>query len=428
MLPKYTVRRPYVRAYKKISYTREYAYCFLPVMSPVQPSATQEARTLLGRVHYDISAIGRQIWDSCTTCMVYNPFVDYRFLYALEKSASACADTGWGPFHIALESEGETVALMPLYLKSHSRGEYVFDGSWANALHQAGGRYYPKLQSSVPFTPATGPRLLAKPGQYQREYQRQLLLVSAELAKKTNVSSLHITFMQEDEWQLAGSCGLLQRVDTQFHWYNNDYPDFDHFQADLASKKRKNIRRERRDALKTGIEIEWVSGPDLKEHHWDAFYAFYTDTTYRKWGSIYLTRDFFSLISEAMPESVLLILAKRHGKYVAGAINFIGGDTLFGRNWGCTEHHPFLHFEICYYQAIEYAIAHKLRCVEAGAQGSHKIARGYLAHATHSAHWFADANFNEAVADFLQREQRYVKSDIAYVQAHSPFKTILENS
>lgn len=389
-------------------------------------AATQEPKTLVGRVRYDIGEIGQATWDECATNTVYNPFTDYRFLHALEQSKSACPDTGWAPFHIALETDGETVAVMPMYLKSHSRGEYVFDGSWANAWHQAGGRYYPKLQSSVPFTPATGPRLLAKPGPHQQEWQRQLLAVAAQLVEQTKVSSLHVTFMPEDEWSLAGACGYLQRLDTQFHWYNNDYRDFEHFQSELSSKKRKNIRRERREALQNDVEVEWVTGNDLTEAHWDAFYDFYMDTTYRKWGSSYLTREFFSLISENLPDQTLLILAKRHGRYIAGAINFIGGDTLFGRNWGCVEHHPFLHFEICYYQAIDYAIAHNLRCVEAGAQGSHKIARGYLARETYSAHWLANESFKEAVAGFLQREQRYVKSDIEYVKTHSPFKTVLD--
>ena len=358
---------------------------------------------------------------------MYNPFVDYRFLHALEKSESACPETGWAPFHITLEENNQPVAVMPLYLKSHSRGEYVFDGSWANAWHQAGGRYYPKLQSSVPFTPASGPRLLAIPGEHRRDHQRHLLEVATELAKRNQISSLHVTFMLEDEWQLAGNLNLLQRLDTQYHWYNNNYHNFEQFLDELSSKRRKTIRRERREAIVNDIDVEWVTGSDLLEHHWDAFFEFYEDTTYRKWGSSYLTRQFFSLIGETMPEQVLLILAKRDNRYVAGAINFIGGDTLFGRNWGCTEHHPFLHFELCYYQAIDFAIAHKLKVVEAGAQGSHKIARGYLARETYSAHWLADANFREAVADFLRREKRYVESDINYVEEHSPFKVTIDS-
>lgn len=392
----------------------------------VPDTTQQDAKTLVGNVHYEIDKIDESTWNSCAQGEVFNPFVDYRFLHALELSKSTCPDTGWAPFHITLASDDETVAVMPMYLKSHSRGEYVFDGGWANAWHQAGGRYYPKLQSSVPFTPATGPRLLAKTGTHQSDWRRGLLNVATELATQTRVSSLHITFMSEEEWQLAGSCGFLQRLDTQFHWYNEGYANFDQFLEELSSKKRKNIRRERRDAVQADVQIEWVTGSDLKEHHWDAFFEFYTDTSYRKWGSNYLTREFFSLIGESMPENTLLILAKRDGRYVAGAINFIGGDTLFGRNWGCTEHHPFLHFEICYYQAIDFAIEHKLRCVEAGAQGSHKIARGYLARETYSAHWLASDDFKEAVADFLQREQRYVKSDIEYVQTHSPFKATLQ--
>ena len=389
----------------------------------------QSETTLVGRVHYDISEIGAEQWNVCANPEegLYNPFVDYRFLQALEASQSACPETGWAPFHVALEEDDQTVAVLPLYLKSHSRGEFVFDGGWANAWHQAGGRYYPKLQSSVPFTPATGPRLLAKPSLHRASIQRHLLDVACELAKRTNVSSLHITFMPEGEWGLAGQAGLLQRVDTQFHWKNPGYAHFEDFLKELSSKKRKNIRRERRDALSSGLTIEWLTGADLKEHHWDAFYEFYTDTSYRKWGSGYLSREFFSLVNDSMPESTLLILAKRGSKYIAGAINFLGSDTIFGRNWGCIEHHPFLHFEVCYYQAIEYAIANKLKVVEAGAQGGHKIARGYMPRKTYSAHWLANDNFKSAVADFLRREESYVESDIAYVEAHSPFKAVLES-
>ena len=392
-------------------------------------SSASSTSTLVGRTINSISDVVPADWDACANpnSQPYNPFVDYRFLQALESSGSVCADTGWLPFHIALQSDKQYVGFMPLYLKSHSRGEYVFDGSWANAWHQAGGRYYPKLQSSVPFTPATGPRLLARDGEFNKEWQRQLLSVATQIAAKTNVSSLHITFMPQEQWELAGSLGLLQRLDTQFHWYNHDYVDFADFAQELSSKKRKNIRQERRKAIQNDIEIEWVTGSDLKEHHWDAFFEFYTDTTYRKWGSNYLNREFFSLIGESMPEKVLLILAKRNGSYVAGAINFIGEDALYGRNWGCVEHHPFLHFEICYYQAIDFAISQKLERVEAGAQGSHKIARGYLARETYSAHWLANEQFKEAVADFLQREQSYVKSDIAYVDSHSPFRTVIDD-
>lgn len=393
-------------------------------------SSSVNQKTLVGRIWHSIGDIKKDSWDACANGVgqPYNPFVDYRFLEALEQSSSVCADTGWSPFHIVLEDDDQVVACMPLYLKSHSRGEYVFDGSWANAWHQAGGHYYPKLQSSVPFTPATGTRLLALPGNHKADRQRQLLAVASRLAEKINVSSLHITFMPKLEWELAGSTGMLQRLDTQFHWYNNDYADFTSFEGQLSSKKRKNIRRERRVAVENDITIEWVTGSDLQESHWDAFYDFYLDTSYRKWGSNYLNREFFSLIGESMPDRVLLILAKRSGQYVAGAINFIGSDALYGRNWGCIEHHPFLHFEVCYYQAIEYAITHNLDRVEAGAQGAHKIARGYLARETYSAHWLANESFREAVADFLQREQSYVKSDIAYVEAHSPFKSVLIQS
>lgn len=387
----------------------------------------QTPEKLAGRVHYSLDDIAIDDWNACTnhSRVVYNPFIDYRYLQALEKSESACAETGWAPFHITLEENEKTVAVMPLYLKSHSRGEYVFDGSWASAWHQAGGNYYPKLQSSVPFTPATGPRLLARPSNNHSAYQSHLLEVASQLAERTKVSSMHITFMTHKEWQLAGSQGLLQRLDTQYHWYNHDYSSFNGFLEDLSSKRRKTIRRERREAVCNDVEIEWVTGSDLKEHHWDAFFEFYEDTCYRKWGASYLTRQFFSMVGESMPSQVLLILAKRANRYIAGAINFIGGDTIFGRNWGCIEHHPFLHFELCYYQAIDFAIEHGLKVVEAGAQGSHKIARGYLARETYSAHWLANASFREAVSDFLRREKSYVESDISYVAAHSPFKAVL---
>ena len=308
---------------------------------------------------------------------------------------------------------------MPVYLKSHSQGEYVFDYGWADAWHRAGGNYYPKMQISVPFTPATGPRLLTQSG--TQEDEELLLNACMQIAQQIDVSSIHITFMPENQWQTAGEAGFLKRMDQQFHWHNGDYENFDSFLNDLASKKRKNIRRERRDAVENDIEIEWVTGSDLTEAHWDVFYRFYMDTGSRKWGSPYLTRAFFSEIGRVMPEDVLLILAKRDGQYIAGAINFIGEDTLFGRNWGCIEDHRFLHFEVCYYQAIEFAISRGLKKVEAGAQGTHKVARGYLPQATYSAHWIADAGFRDAVARFLDDERRYVEEDLTYVEAHSPF-------
>ncbi|MGI9327409.1 MAG: GNAT family N-acetyltransferase [Pseudomonadales bacterium] len=357
-----------------------------------------------------------------------NPFVTHEFLHALEASGSVSSETGWQPFHLLLEDDSDAgrqaLGVVPMYLKSHSQGEYVFDHGWADAWHRAGGHYYPKLQASIPFTPATGPRLLSADPAVEPE----LLSACRQAAEQVEVSSLHLTFMPKSQWQLAGQQDYLLRMDQQFHWHNNDYGQFADFLSELASKKRKNLRRERRDALSAGVEIEWITGSDLTEAHWDAFYRFYLDTGSRKWGSPYLNREFFSRVSATMPDQILLIMAKRQGRYVAGALNFIGAETLFGRNWGCIEHHPFLHFEICYYQAIDFAIARRLKRVEAGAQGSHKVARGYLPEATYSAHWITDPGFRRAVADYLENERQYVQEDIEHVQAHAPFRSDLDLS
>jgi uncharacterized protein len=314
--------------------------------------------------------------------------------------------------------------VVPMYLKAHSRGEYVFDYAWADAWQRAGGNYYPKLQVSVPFTPATGRRLLARNA--DPEIERMLLGACVQVAGQIEVSSLHITFLPESQWQRAGELGYLLRIDQQFHWHNPGYSTFEQFLADLSSKKRKNLRRERREAVVDGVGIEWVTGGDLTERHWDAFYEFYVDTGSRKWGSPYLTRRFFSLINDTMADDVLLVLCRRDGRYIAGALNFIGSDTLFGRNWGCIEDHRFLHFEACYYQAIEFAIHRGLKKVEAGAQGGHKVARGYLPEATYSAHWIGDPGFRRAVADYLESERRYVQEEIDHVEHHSPFKASLD--
>ncbi|MFU8815144.1 MAG: GNAT family N-acetyltransferase [Pseudomonadales bacterium] len=375
------------------------------------------------RVLNSIDDIAASEWDACANPpnLARNPFLSHQFFHALEASGSAVAKTGWQPFHLALEQGGQLLGVVPMYLKGHSQGEYVFDHAWADAWHRAGGRYYPKLQATVPFTPAPGRRLLARDD--QPDTQRALLDACAQVAEQVAVSSLHITFMQEREWQLAAEQGYLQRMDQQFHWCNQGYQSFDDFLGALSSKKRKNLKRERREAVADGIDIEWVTGTGLTDAHWDAFYQFYLDTGSRKWGSPYLTRRFFSLISETMADEVLLIMCRRDGRYIAGALNFIGGDTLFGRNWGCLEDHRFLHFETCYYQAIEFAISRGLKKVEAGAQGSHKVARGYLPMPTYSAHWLGDSGFREAVADYLDRERAHVREEIAYVGEHTPFKS-----
>jgi len=380
------------------------------------------ART--ARILHNIEEISNDAWNRCANPggdVVYNPFLSFEFLHALEASGSTSTNTGWQPFHMVLEEGDEQLGVVPMYLKNHSQGEYVFDYSWADAWHRAGGDYYPKLQASIPFTPATGRRLLARDP--DPEIEQALLSACVQVADQIKVSSMHLTFMPEQQWQLAGELGLLKRMDQQYHWHNPGYRDFDDFLGDLSSKKRKNLRRERRDACADGIEIEWATGSDLTETHWDAFYRFYLDTGSRKWGSPYLTRRFFSLISESMAKDILLILCKRDGRYIAGALNFIGGDTLFGRNWGCIEDHRFLHFETCYYQAIDFAISHGLKKVEAGAQGAHKAARGYLPQATYSAHWIRDAGFRNVIENFLDQERNYVREDIRYNEENSPFKS-----
>lgn len=333
-------------------------------------------------------------------------------------------EAGWQPFHVAVENGDVLIGVVPLYLKNHSQGEYVFDYAWADAWHRAGHNYYPKLQSSIPFTPATSPKLLC--AENTEENQRLLLDACLQVAEQAKVSSLHMTFLPEDQWQHAADAGLLQRMDQQFHWHNAGYQNFDEFLAQLASKKRKNLKRERRTAIENDITIHWLTGDDLDEAHWDAFYQFYVDTGSRKWGTPYLTRDFFSRVSAAMADDILLIMAQRDGRYIAGALNFIGGDTLFGRNWGCIEDHRFLHFEVCYYQAIDFAIARGLKRVEAGAQGGHKVVRGYLPQATYSAHWIADPGFRDAVERFLEEERRYVAEDIEHVEQRSPFNATVD--
>lgn len=354
----------------------------------------------------------------------FNPFLSHRFLYSLEESGCATNATGWLPRHMLLEdSNGAVLGAVPAYLKSHSQGEYVFDHSWADAFFRAGGDYYPKLQISVPFTPATGRRFLIGPG-INREAGLQALAAGlVQVCQRSGASSVHATFLTEGEWNGLGDLGYLRRTDQQFHWENNDYDTFDGFLADLASRKRKAIKKERREALSAeGIEVEWITGKDLTEAHWDAFYGFYMDTGSRKWGRPYLNRKFFSLINERLAERTLLVLAKRNGRYIAGALNFIGSETLFGRHWGCTEHHPFLHFELCYYQAIDFAITNKLKRVEAGAQGSHKLARGYLPKTTYSAHWIAHEGLHQAVADYLEQERFAVERENEALADHAPFK------
>jgi uncharacterized protein len=354
---------------------------------------------------------------------LHNPFVSYEFLSALEESGAVAGRTGWQPRYLLAECpDGSLLGAAPSYVKSHSRGEYVFDHGWAEAFERAGGDYYPKLQIAVPFTPVTGPRLLAAPGPLADAVRSALANALVDITTASELSSAHVTFLTEPEWRALGKLGFLQRTDQQFHWQNADYVNFDDFLNRLASRKRKTIKRERKDALRAGIEVSWLAGSDLTEAVWDAFFAFYMETGSRKWGRPYLTRDFFSIVGQKMRDRILLVMARRAGRWIAGAINFIGADTLYGRNWGATEHHPFLHFELCYYQAIDYAIAHGLKRVEAGAQGEHKLARGYLPHTTYSAHFIANPGLRRAVADYLSRERLYVQATAEELAAAAPFR------
>ena len=352
-----------------------------------------------------------------------NPFVSHEFLSSLEASRSVGGRTGWQPRHLLAEdATGELVGVVPCYVKMHSRGEYVFDHSWAEAFERAGGSYYPKLQVAVPFTPVTGPRLLARAGLETEAVRRALADALVEITTASELSSAHVTFLTKDEWQTLDERNFLRRTDQQFHWENADYNSFDDFLAALASRKRKTIRRERKEALSVGIDVCWLTGSDLTESIWDAFFTFYMETGSRKWGRPYLTREFFSVAGEKMRDRILFVMARRAGRWIAGAINFIGADTLYGRNWGAIENHPFLHFELCYYQAIEYAIAHRLRWVEAGAQGEHKLARGYLPHTTYSAHFIANPDLRRAIADYLARERVYVRAAAEELAAAAPFR------
>lgn len=374
------------------------------------------------RVNRRIADIGKAAWEACAAPSG-NPFVAYDFLDVLEQSGCAVERTGWGPQHLAIEDEaGEVGAVMPLYLKSHSQGEYIFDHSWADAYERAGGRYYPKLLAAAPFTPATGPRLLVRPDILAEAGYEMLLGGALTLCQQMGVSSVHINFPPQAQWDWLGAQGLAQRQGQQYHWFNRGYRTFDDFLGDLSSGRRKTIRRERRDA-QAGLEIVCLTGADLTEDAWDAFYGFYMDTGSRKWGQPYLNRLFFSLLGERMAERVLLIMARRDGRWIAGALNLIGDEALYGRNWGCVEDVPFLHFELCYYQAIDWAIGRGLSRVEAGAQGQHKIARGYLPTPVYSAHYIADPALRGPVEDFVAREKAAVDGEMEWLaEEYSPFR------
>ncbi|SDG79039.1 GNAT family N-acetyltransferase [Pelagibacterium luteolum] len=380
-----------------------------------------ESSELTVTVHPSTASIPASTWNRLAaggSARPQNPFLEHAFFLALEESGSATARTGWQPQHIVVSRDDTAVGLMPLFLKSHSMGEYVFDHAWADAIERAGGHYYPKLQCSVPFTPASAPKLLAA------DTQTQILLLEAAqaLTGKLDASSVHATFVTENEEKIGAATGWLTRYDTQFHWSNDGYESFDAFLDTLQSRKRKSIKRERREALIDGITCEWVTGNDLTESHWDAFYEFYMDTGARKWGRPYLNREFFSLISETMSDRIVLMLARDGAQYIAGALNFLGSDTLYGRNWGAVRDVPFLHFELCYYQAIDFAIAHGLKRVEAGAQGQHKLARGYAPVTTRSIHYLAHPGLRRALAEYLEDERRYVELQNSELADYTPFR------
>jgi predicted N-acyltransferase len=369
--------------------------------------------------------IGEAAWNRCANpgCLPDpHPFTRHEFFVALEESGSAVAQTGWRALHLVIERGERIEGILPLYLKNHSQGEYVFDHAWADALERAGGAYYPKLQAGIPFTPVTGRRLLVAPDADEAATRTALLAAGAAAVEQLSVSSLHITFPTEEEWRAAGELGYLQRTDRQFHWENRGYASFEEFLGELSSSRRKNLRKERASIREAGIEFDWLTGRDITEAHWDAFFEFYMDTGGRKWGNPYLTREFFSRIGQSMPEQILLVMARSGGRYIAGALNLLGEGVLFGRNWGCIEFVPFLHFETCYYQAIDFAIARGLRKVEAGAQGEHKLLRGYQPVATYSAHFIAHAGLRRAVADYLQAEREAIAENIEELGQAGPFK------
>ncbi|MFM9939125.1 MAG: GNAT family N-acetyltransferase [Hyphomicrobiaceae bacterium] len=415
------------------------------------------------RIEPRIADIAAADWDAMANPpgVAHDPFISHAFLKALEDASTVGPRTGWVPQHLVLEdapvaggqakAPGETApvaggqakapvetapvaggqakapanaikGVMPCYVKSHSKGEYIFDYGWAEAYERAGGRYYPKLQTAVPFTPVPGRRLLVVPDASQALRERQLLAGGIELAKRVGASSLHLTFLTEGEWQRSGEAGLLQRTDKQFHWHNQGYKTFEDFLSSLASRKRKAIRKERRDAVEGGLVIERVTGKAITEAHWDAFFQFYMDTGSRKWGRPYLNRAFFSHLGTSMPERCLLVMVRRGDSYIAGALNLIGGDCLYGRYWGTIDPQPCLHFEVCYYQAIEYAIEHGLARVEAGAQGEHKLARGYIPQATYSVHWIGDEGFRSAVARYLDDERQHMESHRAALAEYAPYR------
>jgi predicted N-acyltransferase len=383
------------------------------------------AAEFTGRLNGSAAEIGAAVWNGCANPAGHDdphPFTRYEFFAALEESRSATARTGWRACHLTVERDGQVQGLLPLYLKNHSQGEYVFDHAWADAFERAGGSYYPKLQASVPFTPVTGKRFLICAGADEHETRKALMAAGSSAVRELHASSLHVTFLTEDEWRTAGEAGYLLRTDQQFHWENRGYTSFDEFLGELSSSKRKNLRKERAAVREAGVEFDWLTGADITEGAWDSFFEFYMDTGSRKWGSPYLTRDFFSRVGQSMADQILLIIARRGNKPIGGALNFFGDGAVFGRNWGCIEYVPLLHFEACYYQAIDFAIARGLKKVEAGAQGEHKLLRGYMPTPTYSAHFIAHAGLRRAISDYLDREREAVSEHIEELAEHAPFR------
>ena len=379
-------------------------------------------------VENSIENIGKKNWNNCANheASSYNPFVSYEFLNALEKSNSVNGDSGWyTSFFVAKDKDDKIIGCTPAYLKNNSSGEYVFDYSWAEAYQRVGRSYYPKLQISIPFTPVSTPKLLTKD---QNDIDTKVFMLQAieDFCSEHAISSAHLTFLNEKELNTLQNKKWLIRTDQQFHWFNDNYNDFNDFLSDLSSRKRKNIKKERDEANKNGLVIETLNHKEIQEFHWDEFYKFYIDTSMRKWGQPYLNRDFFSLIGQTLSENILLIMVKNNNKYIAGALNFLGGDTIYGRNWGCIEDHKNLHFEVCYYRAIDFAINNKLKKVEAGAQGAHKISRGYQPSKTFSAHWIKDIDFFEAISNYLKDERVYIQENIEKLNEYIPFKKNME--
>jgi len=385
------------------------------------------AEALTVRTVGSLGEVEAAAWDRCAGGA--NPFVGHAFLNLLEETDCVGAKSGWLPQHVLLEdASGRLLGAAPAYLKSHSYGEYVFDHGWADAYERAGGRYYPKLQVSVPFTPVPGPRLLVPPGPDQKRHRLALLSGLVEVARALEASSVHVTFADPDEAAVMEGAGLLMRHGCQYHWFNRGYATFDDFLAALASRKRKQIKKERAQVAASGIEVRPVHGGEMKPREWDAFFKFYVDTYDRKWGYPYLTRDFFGRLGRELGDAVVMMLATKNGATVAGALNLCGADAIFGRNWGAAGDFPCLHFEACYYQAIDYAIAHKLARVEAGTQGPHKVQRGYEPVRTYSGHWIGDPRLKSAIAQFLDRERRAIAHEIAAMAEHTPFRSAEDKS